>query len=186
MKPGDIIGFSGDGPLSAFINLVTYGVPFHSLSHIGILAEFEGNLLLFESTTLTDLPCEIKKREVKGAQAHKLLDRLYAYPGKAWHYPLYRPLYDHESKRLTAFLKDGLGTPYDQIGAFRSGGLGFSFVESLLREQDLAALFCSEWVMAAYEQTGIYPGTQASKYSPNHAARTLRANGILFEPGRIK
>ena len=38
-KAGDIIGFSGDSWLSVGINLATYGIPFWSLSHVGILGD---------------------------------------------------------------------------------------------------------------------------------------------------
>ena len=41
-----------------------------------------------------------------------------------WHYPLVRPLYEGEDKRLTEFLMGTLHTPYDAMGAFRSAGVG--------------------------------------------------------------
>ena len=58
-KAGDIIGFSGDSWMSAGINMATYGIPFWSLSHVGIVGEHDGELLLFESTELNKLPCAI-------------------------------------------------------------------------------------------------------------------------------
>ena len=49
MKAGDILAFSGHSLTSAFINVVSYGIPFWSVSHVGIIGEHEGRLLLFES-----------------------------------------------------------------------------------------------------------------------------------------
>ena len=60
IKAGDIIGFSGDSWISACVNIATYGIPFWGLSHVGIMGHADdGRLLLFESTQLDDLPCEI-------------------------------------------------------------------------------------------------------------------------------
>jgi hypothetical protein len=42
-KPGDILGFSGDTWVSATINLATYGIPYWHLSHVGIVAEWDGD-----------------------------------------------------------------------------------------------------------------------------------------------
>ena len=38
-KPGDLIGFSGDSPVSDAINLGTFGLPRWGISHVGIMAE---------------------------------------------------------------------------------------------------------------------------------------------------
>jgi hypothetical protein len=184
MKPGDIIGFSGDSLVSIGINLGTWGLPFWGISHVGILAEFDGNLLLFESTTLCDLPCEIKGRKFKGSQAHNLLTRLRGYQGKAWHYPLYRGLYEDERKRLNGYLKDTIGTPYSEIGAFRAAGFGT--LETLFGEESQSAGFCSEWVESALSEIGVFPTDDAYKWNPNRLTRTLRRSGLLKAPQRIK
>ena len=84
----------------------------------------DGRLLLFESTTLENMPCEISGACFNGTQAHSLEKILKAYEGKVWHYPVYRKLYDHEEKRLTDFLMATIHTPYDAMGAFRAAALG--------------------------------------------------------------
>ena len=97
LKAGDVIGFSGNSWISALINLGTYGLPFSGISHVGIMAHAaDGRLLLFESTTLENMPCELSGECFNGTQAHDLTKILQAYAGKVWHYPLYRPLYEHE------------------------------------------------------------------------------------------
>lgn len=185
-KAGDIIGFSGDHWQSLVINLVTYGIPWWSLSHIGIIGEYKGQPLLFESTTLDDTPCVVRGRGFQGTQAQHLESRLASYRGKVWHYPLYRSLFDHEKSRLNSFLLDTIGIPYDQIGAFRAGGIGYSWLESQLREADLSSLFCSEWCCAAHTAIGLFKTTNVSRYSPNKFVRAERRQELLLSPRRLK
>jgi hypothetical protein len=188
VKPADIIGFSGDSWLSAAINVATYGLPFWHISHVGIMAHAEGGrLLLFESTSLeVDEPCEITGRPIIGTQAHSLERILKLYGGAAWHYPHYRPLYPCEDHRLSKFLTDTIGTPYDKMGAMRAGGVGLSWVESLFRKQDLTSIFCSEWAAAAYAYVGLHPTDNVSRWSPNRLIRHLRNDGILGKPRRLQ
>jgi len=74
-----------------------------------------GRLMLFESTQLDDLPCEITGEVFWGTQAHQLEHVVNIYKGKVWHYPLYRSLYPDEDSRLTEFLMGTLHTPYDKL-----------------------------------------------------------------------
>lgn len=185
-KPGDIMGFSGDSWASAGINVATFGIPWWSLSHVGILGEHDGKLLLFESTTFNTEPCEITGKVIQGSQAHDLEKKIAGYHGKVYHYPLYRKLYEHERTRLNDFLHATLGHPYDKIGAFRAGGNGFSWLESQLCERDLSSLFCSEWCAAAHDEIGIFPNEDDARWNPNHFVRTERHMGLLKRPRRNK
>jgi len=187
IQPGDIIGFSGESLISDFINIVTYGVPRWGISHVGIMGEAkDGRLLLFESTTLDGLPCEIAGSPFNGTQAHSLDAVIKAYQGKVWHYPLCRTLYENERQRLTQFLMETIHTPYDEMGAFRSGGVGLSWIESLFREEDLTKIFCSEWCCAAHTEIGIFRTDNVSRWNPNRFVRTERRQGILRKPRRLK
>jgi len=187
LKAGDLIGFSGHCWSSALVNIATYGIPFWGLSHCGIMARADdGRLLLFESTEFKNLPCEITGQVFLGTQAHTLENVLRIYPGKAWRYPLYRSLYSTEDTRLTEFLMGTVSTPYDYMGAFRSGGVGLSWIESLFREQCLTSLFCSEWVAAAYAYVGLWATDNVSRWSPNRLVRRLRRAEILRKPQRLK
>lgn len=187
VQPGDIIGFSGDGLISDVINIATYGLPRWGISHVGIMGEAsDGRLLLFESTTLDGFPCEIAGKPFNGAQAHTLETIVEAYRGKVWRYSLYRKLYENERHRLTEFLMRTIGTPYDEMGAFRSGGEGLSWIESLFREQDLTRIFCSEWCCAAHTAIGIFQTDNVSRWNPNRFVRVERRQGILLKPRRMK
>lgn len=187
IKPGDVIAFSGNSWMSAFINVVTGGIPFCGISHVGIMAgDDTGRLLLFESTTLDPLPCAISGEPFDGTQAHILEDVLSSYSGRVYHYPLYRPLYPNESERLTQFLMETIHIPYDELGAMRSAGVGFSWIESQFRPQDLNKIFCSEWLASALAIVGVFPTSNASRWNPNHLIRHLRWNHVVVKPRRLK
>ena len=117
MRPGDLIAFSGYFMDSHLINVLSYGIPFFSASHVGILGNHQDELLLFESTTLSDLPCRIQGKPVKGVQAVRLEDRLKSYQGKVHHYPLVNPLTEEQDTFLSTFLLAKIGTDYDYHGA---------------------------------------------------------------------
>jgi len=185
-KPGDILGFSGKSLISDVINVATYGLPRVGISHVAIVAEYHAGLHLFESTTLDAVPCEIQGKPVEGVQCHPVNTVVGGYRGKIWRYPLCRPLYPHESRRLTAFLLKQIGKSYDAIGAFRSAGEGFSWLESKLHPENLHSLFCSELIAAAYREIGLMPTDDAGKWSPNRLVRRLRRGEILLQPQRLK
>jgi hypothetical protein len=85
LKAGDVIGFSGNSWISALINVGTYGIPFWGISHVGVMAHAaDGRLLLFESTTLENMPCELSGECFNGTQAHDLTKILKAYEGKVY------------------------------------------------------------------------------------------------------
>jgi hypothetical protein len=186
LQPGTLLGFSGACGLSDIINVVTLGVPRWGLSHVGIMAEHRGELLLFESTTLDSRPCVIQQKLFNGTQAHRLDDVLTNYKGRVWAHPLSRPLYSFESQRLSDFLVGTIGVPYDQEGAMRSAGIGLSWVESLFRPEDLHTIFCSEWLAKAYCEIGLLLTDDASRWNPNRLARRLRRNHVVLKPRRLK
>ena len=184
-KVGDIVGFSGFGRHSILVNLVTYGLPFWNISHVGIIGEYDGEKLLFESTTLSNIPCAVQKKPFRGVQAVKLEDRLTYYNGRAWYYPLYRQLYNAEANRLNKFLISKIGIPYDQVGGMRSAGVGLSWLESKLHVEDLSSLFCSELIAASHRRIGLLRTDNASRWSPNKLVRYERRERTLLRPRRI-
>lgn len=186
IKPGDIIGFSGQHWKSAAISFLTYGIPYWSLSHVGIVGEHDGRLLFFESTENYPKPCEILGKCINGTQAHDLDTVIADYIGRVWHYSIYRPLFEHERERLSGFLHATLGIPYDTIGAFRAGGLGYSWLEARFSYQDLSSLFCSEWCAAAHAEVGVFSTDNVSRWNPSLFVRTERRAGILQKPRRLK
>lgn len=184
-RPGDVIGFSGDGGISFTVNILSYGIPWISISHLGIIGEHEGELLLFESTTLSDIPCIIQGELVEGVQAVRLKDRIKIYDGKVFRYPLVDPLFASERRRLNQFLHDQIGKPYDLIGALRAGGRLWAWFESHLREADLNFLFCSELVASSLHKVDRLETHNVSSWSPNRLIRHGLKKNILQKSRRI-
>lgn len=199
LRPGDIIGFSGANSTSDFINLVTYGCPRWSISHIGVVAAYpKGSLdakwlpdgrsdvlLIFESTTEAPDKCYIQNAFVTGSQAQLIEARASHYNGKVWHYPLVKPLRQWESKALTRFLVGGLGRRYDAAGAARAAAKLWAYVQSRLHPESQEALFCSEWVCAAHRYIERFDTTNLN-WSPNALIREERRRGILGKAIRLK
>lgn len=185
IKAGDIIGFSGTGIVSDVINVSTQGIPRWGVSHVGIVADYKDDLVLFESTSLSPTNCIIQKKKVKGVQAARLED-ITLRGGKIWHYPLYRELYSADRLKLNRFLMSKMGARYDYRGAIRSGGLLVRFLAHILKGQDLEQLFCSELTAACFNHVGIIPTSDASSYSPNAFVRRSTRQGILLDRVRLK
>lgn len=188
LLPGDILGFSAADFLGDAINLATWGLPRWSLSHVAIVARDQqtGRMLLWESTQSCDLPCYRACRRVAGVQCHRIAERVEGYLGRVWHYRLACPLSIWEGGRLSLFVDANLSTSYDEIGAFRSREAGFGWIEARLGEENLHALFCSEFVAAGLREACKFGCRSASRWNPNRLVRTLRAADILLEPRRLK
>lgn len=184
----DILVFSGRSPESILIRGVTCS-PF---SHAAILArvtkrdlelavadglrvpleiltQWQDRLLLFESTTLVDQPCEILGKAIRGVQAHDPEKRILAYDGRVWLMNILSPLNDLETTRLTHYLLGKLGTEYDEGGAVLAGT---RLLKWLLwqRADDRSHLFCVETVEAAalyalidHELPTLCPGNDRPK-----------------------
>ena len=187
LKAGDVLGFSGRSWESAFINVVTGGLPLWSLSHVGIVAPGpKSKLLVYESTDDNSCPCEITGKRTVGVQAHSIESVVRRYHGRVWRYPLYRSLYPYESCRLNKSLSSVIGRPYDWDGAKRTGGFIWSRITPLFWEEDFKQFFCSELVAANLAHVGIWPTSNASRWNPNHLVRELRRSGVIHKPVRLK
>jgi hypothetical protein len=193
LKDGDVVGFSGSHYLSDFINVVTYGVPRYSISHVGILARKNkrSKWLVFEANEDVPYPCAITKRKHDGVQAHSLDLLLERYPGKAWLYRLKGPaILKMEDGQQYLSLYDAmcteLGTPYDWMGAKRAGGFFHSAIHALLHKQDTSSLFCSELVAMILNEYGILDTNNVSKWSPNRLMRHLVRKQIYDKAVRLK
>lgn len=186
LRAGDLVGFSGYDLVSALVNIGSCAVPFFGLSHIGILAEYKGELLIFESTTLCKQPCFVALKPVSGTQCHRLPERVQAYNGKVFHYPLACPLSYLRKQALTDFLMSEIGRPYDMAGAICSGGRLFAKFQAMLFGENQKHLFCSEWCAAAHRQVHVFNTINASKWSPNALIAAEYEQGCLLNRRRLK
>lgn len=182
-QPGDILAFQTPGFTSAVIRAVTFG----GVSHVGIICDHEGGLVLAESTTMAaeGAPCLIQGRPVKGVQVHSL-DEAITRPGKIWRYPVAERLSVKERRRLKIFLVSQLGKDYDMAGALASGPRLTRWASWLFKDESLSSLFCSELVSAAYCRLLRFDVRSSSVYNPNNMLRRMLRNRSVLKPERVK
>jgi len=188
LQPGTILGFTNCRPLSWAIALGTWGVPGISIIHVGIVAPLDKNSsknVLYESTAEVRQPCLIQKKRIAGLQAHDLKWRIKAYKGRIWKYTPMNPFTEEQVDKLIDFCYDNLGVSYDFLGAWRARQAGFGWLEKRYREEDLSALFCSEFVAAAIRTSGYADIKNASKWSPRYLCKYLVNEG-LYTYNRLK
>lgn len=192
IRPGDVIGFSANDPLGAAINVSTLGWPFSpacwkGLTHIGIVSVGSNDqFVLWEATTLCDLPCLSCGREHSGLQAHGIQARVESYQGAVWHYPLRLLLGTIEQRQVALFAKKHHARTYDYLGAAQSRSLCLGWVRRSYMRESLSSLFCSEFVAGALDAAEVWDTPNASAWNPNRLARTLVAVGITKQPRRLK
>ncbi len=167
------------------INLGSFGIPFYDLSHIAIAANYLGKPRLFESTTLAEGKCLIQNKQVAGSQVHNIDTRIKGFKGRVYRIQPRKPLSPRQSRRLTEYLVDNVGHPYDYFGAERSGGKLWSQLNRLLHPENQASLFCSEWCALALREIDVFRTGNASSWSPNSLYRELRRRNIVLRRKRI-
>lgn len=188
-KAGDILGFSCEGWTGLVIPVATGGIPFWDLSHVGIVAETNKGLVLFESTTSDFLPCLMTgRRHPYGVQAHRIEEVVRLYHAKIWHYPLCTPLSNLESSSLSEFLISMLGVKYNALNAMRSAfPIRLSIIDRLIGNYRINGVFCSNLCAAAHSITGRFDTTKPGKWNPRKFVNEfVRERGILCPPKRCK
>jgi hypothetical protein len=178
-SPGDIVVFFGSDWTSRAIELATGGP-----SHVALISrDAAGEPLLFESTTLCDLPDRLTGKRRVGVQTHDPDERLAAYagtaarlrPAPAWRFNRY------ETDLLARMLRHLHGADYDLAGALLSGTRLFKWT-SLMPYPDLGSLFCSELCAAVLMRLGRLPLSNPSTYHPAGLVRRLRRCGVYQRP----
>lgn len=159
MKPGDVIAFGGEGPLSEVIKKST----FSPVSHVGIILnnnDIDGldvfNLII-ESTSLGD--------GFAGVQINRMSLHIKTYKGQIWWLPLSAETRAKMNiTKFLAFCASKEGVPYDAMQAVRSRLDDFPLVKD--NEEDFSKLFCSELDTAALEFSGAIGTINASTQTP--------------------
>jgi len=170
-EPGDLLFFYGSGWQSRIIELGTWGP-----SHVGMIIDYHSEPMLIESTTLCDLPCAIRKKYIKGVQAHIPQDRIRTYAGEVWHCAI------EERERLDNYQRDlltkivykyFLGEPYDVRGAIESAR---PWMRLLCPYPDMGSLFCSAFCCYLLQRLGKFNRANPKGYSPARLMRTVLKN----------
>lgn len=186
--PADVWAFCGQGFESRVIGLWTTTLRQkwngQLFSHVGIASELRGEMKLFESTTLNDLACDVAHRMVKGVQCHDIDERVASYNGRVYLLRLQprERLTPFASKRLSGFLADCLGRPYDVRQAVLAG----THYTKHWFDPDATKLFCDEMVaMALFDCWKLDRTFNPSAITPAWLVNHLVSIG-LYTMTRIK
>ena len=155
-------------------------------SHVAIAAEYEGQMLWFESTSLLNhRACLIGGEPFKGVQCHLPQDRIddYTFKGRG-HVDVYRVAegfrLDHNRERhMTYRLVEWIrkGTGYDNPGAVFSGSRVWQATR-LFPYADLEKMFCSEMLAQLLKEVGLLGmDNNPSRYNPARLMRRLMTAG---------
>ena len=149
IQPGDVIAFSGKGLISTLIRWKTRSV----VTHVGCMLT---NRKLIESTTL-------KKKS--GVSVVLLEERVRAYKGRMWWFPLQEEVVDKMYWDVYAdFLLSHVGAKYDTLQAIFSACLWWS-------REDFSKMFCSELVCGSLEVAGAIEDINCSEQTPIDSLR---------------
>jgi len=156
LNTGDIVLFSGNGYISTIIQRLDQS----KWSHVGILLKFDqyDSLLLFESTTLSNLKDVKTNSFIKGVQTVPFSQRLTSYDGEIAIRKLVllnEDICDRNkiNEVLMKFRYEVNGRPYEQnrfelIKSLYDGPFG-------LNAENLSSIFCSELVAECYQRIGL-------------------------------
>lgn len=175
-EPGDLVVFAGRSCTSRLIALRTCPPICWWRgwldSHIGIIGVYAGETHLFESTTLSDLPCSITGKNIRGVKAVNPHARAATYDGLVWRLPLRNSLNAGNSSVLTGALVNAIGAPYEDLASLALVGARFLKRHWLFRA-DTSRLFCSELVAMVLEIILRLPPGNASIWTPSGLARRV-------------
>lgn len=169
LNSGDILAFGGRGLVSKVIRAWTCS----RISHVGIVCERAGVPLLWESTTLSDLPCMLCGRFTRGVQAVIPSERIARYDGHVWRLRVKRPLESWQIARLLGFLSLQDGVRYDLLQAL-SAARWLRWVWG--SHENWQSWFCSELVIAALVECDVLPAIVArspAAWRPSNVVKRL-------------
>lgn len=167
LKTFDIVLFSGTDKMSAAIRAATNS----DWSHVGMIVRFPQlqAIMLYESTTLSNLRDTVTGKQVEGVQLVYMRERLMTYDGDVAVRRLMFPRPPSMIFTLGEFMSEMKGRKYEQdkmelIRSAYDGPLGDNV-------EDFSSVFCSELVAGALKRCGILPeGHAANEYTPGDFA----------------
>jgi hypothetical protein len=187
LKTGDLVLFSGATFSSRVIRWAIGG----KWSHVGMVVRspaLPGRVLLWEATTLADLPDLETGRAVRGVQLVALSERLARYAGAFTLRALDQPVTAEMEEALRRRRAELAGRPYEQ-GKLELFHAAFDGWLAERKRERLHSLFCSELVAEAYQAMGLLPeppaGPPSNEYTPRDFARRRRRLQRGYALGKI-
>ena len=151
LETGDIVLFSGKGGISAGIKWFTIS----KWSHVGMVVRLPdwNMVLLWESTTLSNIADVMDGKAKQGVQLVALSERLRTYGGEAAIRRLSVKRTAAMNNALMKLRQEVKGRPYEKskvelVKAAYDGWWGEN-------TENLSSLFCSELVAEAYQRMGL-------------------------------
>lgn len=165
LNTGDIVLFSGKGFISWLIKKVTQS----PWSHIGLVLKSTelDSILLWESTTLNNIPNLENGRVTSGVQLSSLSERIRHYKGTVGIRILEHRRTPEFISTILALKDEVRGRKYEQnkIKLIRSALDLFWWQRN---RKDLNSIFCSELVAEAYQRLGLLDAAKvSSEYTPS-------------------
>lgn len=190
-QPGDILGCAGDSFVSKAIAIGTCKL--HQLwrgewfSHVAIAAPYYGDQMVWESTTLSPVPCDIRDVMVSGVQAHEPEKWLRIYPGKVWRFRLRKnnELTGLQARHLGEMLTEDLDAKYDMENAILAGT---HWTKRLFwKAPDQSSFFCDELVAQRMQDLRVIPKVfNAQEITPAWLCWFVVHTGLYMPGERIK
>lgn len=182
VEPFDIFLFGGKGFISRAIQQITGS----RWSHVAIglrLQEFDWNLI-YESTTLSDLPDLTTGAKVKGVQLHHLSQRIAKYDGIVGWRRISGRKSDEMIQKAAEFVREFQGVPYEE----NQLELLASAIDKidLIRHDDASSVFCSEIAAMILRRVGVLQSDNlpANEFTPADFAKPLALNDG-YDAGQI-
>ena len=168
LKTGDLVLFSGKSTFSNLIKLASGG----KWSHVGLVLvepDRPDEPLLWEATTLCDVP-DVEVGAVEpGIQLVPLRARVERYDGEVTCRALNRPLGEEQIARLTA-ARGALGRRAFEGRKLELARAVYDGPGGASRREDLSTVYCAELVAEAYQAMGLLPewpeGLPSNEYVP--------------------
>ena len=192
LDTGDIVLFSGTGPVSTGIKVGTQS----PWSHVGMVVRVDDPtlVLVYQSTTLSKVKDYIDNMPKQGVQINVLSQCVASYSGRIALRRLEVVRSPAMREVLNDFREDMKGRPYEtsKLELLRSAYDG-PFGSNC---EDLSSLFCSELVAEAYQRMGLllseeHGGKHSNEFTPKdfssaHKGLSLLSGARLGEEITIK
>lgn len=163
LRTGDVVMFKGKGLVSWIISRLG------GKSHVGVVYRPNREaVLLYESTTLSDLRDVSTGRKVRGVQLVNFSQRVATYRGRIWVRRLDKALDSGQRRIMVKTREEFAGKAYEQ-SLWQLIRAGFKWK---LQQKDLGSLFCSELVAEVYQRMGILKDTiPSNEFNPGDFAK---------------
>ncbi len=173
--------------IGAIVLLLIYFAFDRQISHVGIIAKYDGRAMLFESTTMCDQPCEVTHQLTSGGQAHNPVFRIGGYKGRVYIArvnTIYRLRAEGQYK-LSSIALLYVGHSYNTLGAMISGTKVIKWWVAPM-QKGLHA-FCSQMVAVCLKRVDMFSKSiHSAAMHPAGLARMLARTETHLPLLRVK